>query len=500
MLIFLDMPDILKPGVEDVIKVFFPESTFVKEKSPVEPELYLKLQPLTNLTEQMTVVNGQLCYRGTLLEHREQSFRESDIPASNKIKILSQLTAYRLMERVAGTPPSPWGILTGIRPTKIVHRFLDRRLGKKDILERLQLEFAVHRDKAELIYDIALGQRPFLPSAAESKHSVSIYIGVPFCPTRCLYCSFPAYPIQKFKGWIEPYTESALKEIRAVGKALKEHGVQVQTIYFGGGTPTCLPLNKLQSLLVETNNFLGPGNSREGIEMTMEGGRPDTLSRAVLELCASQGINRLSINPQTMQEHTLHAIGRSHTVEDVYRAMLEARQIGFPIINMDIILGLPGETAVDVADTMRQLGELKPENLSVHTLAVKNASRLRQEINKHPLPGREVVEDMAAEARTGAKAMGLIPYYLYRQKRMLGNLENVGYAALGKECVYNIQIMEERQTVIGIGVGSGTKWVNPGDWFLVSSFNPKEPKLYVERIDDLVQRKVSQIHSRFGTK
>ncbi|KKM09288.1 coproporphyrinogen III oxidase [Clostridiales bacterium PH28_bin88] len=409
---------------------------------------------------------------------------------ANERKRLARLLIFFALKEATGKEPGPWGIFTGIRPTKIVHRLLDRGCNREQTVEILCRDYAVRAGKAELITGIALRQRPLLLPLANNPGQVSVYIGIPFCPTRCLYCSFPAYSLNRHRQWVAPFTEVLLAEIRAVGEELCHHNLEVQSIYFGGGTPTSLAAEQLAELLEAANLYLRTAGT---VEFTVEGGRPDTLSLERLRICAGAGVTRLSINPQSMQERTLKVIGRDHSVEDVYRAVEAARNVGFPVLNMDVIVGLPGEGVADVESTMEHIKGLAPENVTVHTLAVKRASRLLDELSNHPLPTGEEAAAMWEVTRKYAAGSGMVPYYLYRQKRMLGNLENVGYALPGRECVYNIQMIEERQTVIGLGAGAGSKWVNPRDGSLINQYNPKDPQDYIRRLPELIKRKIDKL-------
>ncbi|MCL6638911.1 MAG: coproporphyrinogen dehydrogenase HemZ [Firmicutes bacterium] len=477
--------------MQDVIRLFYPGAEITG--AGAEADLHLEVET--------TVRNGcRLAARaaggGEPLEQVEEKvFPEPGAAdVENELKRLAQLAVYRLLRRLTGSEPGPWGIFTGVRPTKIVHRLMDRGLRRDELVARLTADFAVREDRARLIAGIAGRQRPYLPPP-EGRTAVGVYIGIPFCPTRCLYCSFPSYPLAGYRSRVEPFCEALLREIAAVGAALAGRGIPVQHIYMGGGTPTSLPPELFRKVLQAVRRHLyGPQTE----EFTVEGGRPDTLTREKLEACASAGANRISINPQTMHDRTLRAIGRSHTVADIFRAAELAGETGFPVVNTDVIIGLPGETAADVAETMRLLGELAPENITVHALAVKRASQLRFELDNHNLPGPAEATAMWETAFRAAAGMGMQPYYLYRQKKTAGNLENTGYALPGKECLYNIAVIEERQTILGLGAGAGTKWVHPGDWYLTARYNPKDPWVYVDRIEEIIANKLSGIASLPG--
>jgi oxygen-independent coproporphyrinogen III oxidase len=379
----------------------------------------------------------------------------------------------------------PWGILTGIRPTKIIHRLLDQGYAAGQIPAYLEQQYLMDSDKVALVMQVANLQRGYLLTPQQARKLVSVYIGVPFCPSRCVYCSFPSVVGEKLH--LEEYVTALGQEIAALGAVLKEHNLGVQTLYVGGGTPTILEESQLAELLTLCQTHLIDTCTKE---ITVEAGRPDTLDRGKLSLLKDMGVGRLSINPQTMVDKTLVNIGRRHTPEQIFEAVQLSRNLGFNNINMDIILGLPGERLSDVLYTLEQLERLKPESLTVHALAVKRASVLREEIGENQLLDGREAEEMQAAALQSAQSMGLIPYYLYRQKQILGNLENVGYAKPGKESVYNIQMMEERQSIFALGAGATTKIVNPSDWSLVNIPNPKLPERYYERWQGLMREKI----------
>ncbi|CCO08074.1 coproporphyrinogen dehydrogenase HemZ [Desulforamulus hydrothermalis] len=471
--------------VQDIIWLFYPGARF---STAAEGDLTIQL--ILNDQDGNLWAEAQLFSSGMAVAHRETGQPWLPGEKQNELKRLARLAVYRLLVSYSGRRPSPWGIMTGIRPTKVVHRLFDLGWPATDIERYLAEKYALAQEKAALITAIAKTQRPYLLSGTSAARLVSVYIGIPFCPTRCLYCSFPSYSIKQHRTLVEPFLNALLKEIREVGEALQARGLHVQTVYLGGGTPTSLGVDQLSSLLASVNRYL---RTDETVEITVEGGRPDTLTREVLAVLAQQGVTRLSINPQSMQQHTLDAIGRSHTVEDIYRATEEARHYKFNTVNMDIIIGLPGETVQDVAHTMRHLRQLKPENLTVHALALKRASHLKQRLAEFSLTDAAQAAAMWEEAARAAQGMGLQPYYMYRQKQMVGNLENIGYTLPGHACIYNIQMIEERQTVIGLGVGAGSKWVNPLTHSLVNQYNAKEPRQYVERLDEYLSRKINRI-------
>lgn len=473
-----------KGTIQDIIWLFYPSAELVSEQ---DGDIYLNL--ILHEGEVLRA-EAQLFSKGASMAYFEEGRPITSEEASNELKRLARMVVFKVLASFTGQYPSPWGIMTGIRPTKVVHRLLDLGWSSQAIETYLMEKYGLRHDKAKLITSIVQTQKPFLLTKEQACKMVGVYIGIPFCPTRCLYCSFPSYSIDKHRVMVEPFLQALLNEVRIVGEALQDKGLIVQTIYLGGGTPTSLSVHQLDLLLSEINRWL---RSEHTLEVTVEGGRPDTLNRDVLSLLAAQGVTRLSINPQSMNQETLNIIGRSHSVEDVYRAVELARQCNFKNLNMDVIIGLPGERLEDVAFTIASLVKLKPENLTVHALALKRASNLKQRLDEFPMPDAEEVVKMWEETARGAKTLNLTPYYMYRQKQMVGNLENIGYALPGYECIYNIQMIEERQTIIGLGVGAGSKWVDPESWTLVNEYNAKEPRQYVERLEEYLSRKVQHI-------
>ncbi len=412
-------------------------------------------------------------------------------------KILFKHGLYALLSKVTGHVP-PWGILTGIRPSKILHRLNDLETSEVSVERILTERYLIREDKVRLLQEIVGVQEPYLKEIKDNPKRVAVYVGIPFCPTRCSYCSFPAYSLQQGREPLHVYLQGLYDEIQVTGEWMKETGLCAGSIYIGGGTPTILTIPEITELLqwIKENIPLAvseaqllegtevPWQSGEmieprGVELTVEAGRPDTLSQEKLQALRLQGVNRLSINPQTMHNQTLQRIGRSHTVEDVIRVYKLARELPGWVINMDLILGLPGESVKDVQETLERIGVLNPDNLTVHALAIKRGSKVHE---------AGLIENLSRELETmqeivlsSARSLGLHPYYLYRQKHIAGNLENIGFARPGSECRYNIGIMEERQSVIGMGAGASSKVVNPLDYSLVNLQHPSNWQAYLKR-------------------
>jgi len=388
---------------------------------------------------------------------------------------------FLLLQEETGITPQ-WGFLTGVRPAKTVTRLLEEGKTEEECLSYLEKGYFVTTEKAKLALAVSNAERNILK--VNHPKDCSVYIGIPFCPTRCLYCSFTAYPLAQYKNQVDGYLDALEKELRFLGEYVKER--HVSNVYIGGGTPTSLTERQLERLLSLVQALFMVGDT---IEFTVEAGRPDTITREKLQMMKAYGVNRISINPQTMNQVTLDSIGRKHTVADIQRVFWDARELGHENINMDLILGLTNENAFHVEHTMKEIQKLAPDNVTVHTLAVKRASRLKEEFSKHTLTAVSEMEKMIAIASDYAEKMGMKPYYMYRQKNMVGNLENVGYGLPGKEGIYNIQIMEEKQTILAAGCGGSTKVVDPVSGDIRRIFNIKGVEEYILRIDEMIQRK-----------
>lgn len=393
-----------------------------------------------------------------------------------------------------------WGFLTGVRPTKLVHQMLDR--GVADPARELIGEYRILPEKAALVTEVARLQRPFLN---QDPRTVSVYVGVPFCPTICSYCSFSIYPIQAYRSQVPVFLEALGREMEIIGEAIRELGLRVESVYFGGGTPTSPDDASFAWMLRKAQETILKGQTPA--EITVEGGRPETITPAKLDAVAELEAKRLrvSVNPQTTVQATLLNLGRIHTVEKFYRAFDLVRRHPYPfVLNSDIIIGLPGEGPAEVTHTLDDMARLAPDNLTVHTLAVKRGSQLHEKGAADALRALtpEEAEAMVRQAAATARGMGQHPYYLYRQKYMVGSLENVGYSLPGAESRYNIQMMEERQTIIGLGSGATSKWYRPtgagSGWLLKAPANPNDPAAYTARVEELAHRKVEQLRLLFG--
>lgn len=405
---------------------------------------------------------------------------------------LIKLNLYQLFRREFGFSPAPWGILHGVRPTKIVHRLLDSGLSRDEVVERLCHDYEASNEKAATITDMAIRQKPFL--ARSDKKTISIYVGIPFCLSRCLYCSFPANILPDQAG-LERFMAVFNKDLMAVKQAVRDYGFKVQSIYVGGGTPTSLPDKYFRDMLTNVwSAFYGA----DTVEFTVEAGRPDSMSEDKIRTMVDMNVTRVSVNPQTMQQRTLRRIGRNHTPEAIVDMFYNLRQAGIPEINMDLIIGLPGEGVADVRDTMEKIIALGPDDITLHSLALKRGSVLKLNLADYELPEDDTCREMFKTAMDYIYKAGLKPYYLYRQGYMSGQLENVGCCRKGAESIYNIQIMEEHQTILGIGGAATSKVVNFREKRLKSSFNAKDLITYLRDIDIYIDKRAKLIAEAYG--
>ncbi|MET3696376.1 oxygen-independent coproporphyrinogen-3 oxidase [Bacillus oleivorans] len=389
-----------------------------------------------------------------------------------------------------------WGFLTGIRPTKLLHKEVQMGTPKEIAHQKLKDEYMIHTEKIDLMQQIVERQLEMVPDLYDLKNEVSIYIGIPFCPTKCAYCTFPAFAINGKQGKVDSFLGGLHYEMRKVGEWLKEKGICITTIYYGGGTPTSITAEEMDLLYEEMyNSFPSVEKVRE---ITVEAGRPDTITPEKLEVLKKWKIDRISINPQSYTQETLKAIGRHHTVEETIDKFWLARKSGMKNINMDLIIGLPGEGTEELSHSLTETEKLMPESLTVHTLSFKRASEMTRHKNRYKVADRAEVEKMMDMASCWTIEHGYVPYYLYRQKNILGNLENVGYASPGQESIYNIMIMEEMQTIIGLGCGASSKFVHPQTGKITRFANPKDPKSYNEGYQHYTEEKIKMLDELFS--
>ena len=464
--------------VHSLIKAFYPGMDvhiFYKEKQPeeaFEKKFYILYE---NQKIQISIFEKD----GTQLlqDQVEVDYYADRKETKNRLKQL----LYRMISTIR-KETLPWGTLTGIRPTKIPMAMLEQGKKNSEIAQYMRETYYTSNEKTALSIAIANKERHILREI-DYQNGYSLYVGIPFCPSICLYCSFSSSPISVWKDKVDQYLNALIKEIEYGAKEYADR--KLDTVYIGGGTPTTLEPYQLERLMTKLEECF---DMEHILEYTVEAGRPDSITREKLQVLKNHHVSRISINPQTMNQKTLDLIGRRHTVEETKAAFFMAREMGFDNINMDLIVGLPGEEKEEVEQTMKEVTLLDPDSITVHSLALKRAARLtmfKDQYQEMTFTNNMAIMDMTAQY---ALKSGMFPYYLYRQKNMAGNFENVGYAKEGKEGIYNILIMEEVQSILALGAGASTKMVLASDK-IERIENVKDIKNYMERIDEMIERK-----------
>ncbi|ART75660.1 coproporphyrinogen III oxidase [Sutcliffiella horikoshii] len=441
------------------------------------------------------IVKGQL---GELTCSHEKELGDSDEKESFRRKKQAVSYVYLTLLQEHTGIIQKWGILTGIRPTKLLHSKLQKGEPKEKVHQHLREDYLITDEKIDLMQQIVDRQLDVVPDLHDLGDEVSIYIGIPFCPTKCAYCTFPAYAINGKQGKVDSFLGGLHHEIDAIGAWLKEKGIKITTVYYGGGTPTSITAEEMDMLYEQM--YASFPDMEKVREVTVEAGRPDTITPEKLEVLKKWNIDRISINPQSYTQETLKAIGRHHTVEETIDKFHLAREMGMNNINMDLIIGLPGEGVGEFAHTLEETEKLMPESLTVHTLSFKRASEMTQNKNRYKVADRYEIGKMMDMATEWTTIHNYVPYYLYRQKNILGNLENVGYALPGQDSIYNIMIMEEKQTVIGLGCGASSKFVHPETGKITRFANPKDPKSYNDGFEHYTDEKIRILEELFSSR
>lgn len=402
---------------------------------------------------------------------------QDPLEAKRLHKRQQKLGLFHALLQATGIQP-PWGALTGIRPTRLVFDAMEEGISAQDAVKRIQDTFFVSDEKARLLLDIVEAQAS-LPRIKPDE--IACYIGIPFCRTRCSYCSFLSREVGD--GRLLPdYVNALIREIEGTIQLMKDRGLTARSVYVGGGTPTVLPEDLLREVLSAAQPLFN-----QAVEVTVEAGRPDSITEGKLRVIQAAGVQRISVNPQTMHDITLSRIGRQHASAQTLEAFGLARQLGFSHINMDLIAGLPGEDVAMFTESLNQVLRLDPEAITVHTLSIKRSSALYRDGVRQAEEGQ--VGQMVRLALEKTAEKGYQPYYLYRQKHMAGNQENVGYAKPGFACLYNIDMMEDQTTVLAMGAGAVSKWVSPGRERVLRSPNVKDIHHYLARVEDMMNAK-----------
>lgn len=483
--------------IYELVRAFYPEGELsvsyedTKEAESLEPELFLQVEKEEDFVIRYrnkehrgavsaAIIQGQSS--DALLSCTDEKEKSHALRKEQKDAI--KLALYRILVKLTGRT-LPWGNLTGIRPAKLAMAMIESGMKNTEIASEMRERYQVSPEKTALAITIANREREILKDIDYEK-GYSLYVGIPFCPSICLYCSFSSYPLKQWKDRVELYLDALLKEIEAVSRIMKQKGRKLDTVYIGGGTPTTLEPEQLKRLLdAVTEHF----DCEALAEFTIEAGRPDSITKEKLQMIRNYPVTRISVNPQTMNQETLDIIGRRHTVEETRTAFALARECGFDNINMDLIVGLPGEDKEKVEHTLSAVRALGPDSITVHSLAVKRAARLnmfKDQYQEMTFENNQEIMDMTMKT---AYEMGMGPYYLYRQKNMKGNFENVGYAEVDKAGIYNILIMEEKQPIIALGAGGSSKLVFDHGKRIERVENVKDVSNYIARIDEMIERK-----------
>lgn len=427
------------------------------------------------------------------IKSKEEEFLY-DFDEQLKAKSNVKIGVFKYFTKITGKI-LPWGTLIGIRPSKIALKLIDENKTDDEIIEYFKRHNLTNENKARLCIEVGKSERKIVN---DDVNTVSIYLGMPFCPTRCLYCSFISDTIQNCKNLVDDYLDAMIYEIEETSKFIEHKELTIESIYFGGGTPTSVNNEQFEKIMKSIYNNLVA--NRKVKEFTIECGRPDSITYEKLASMKKYGASRISINPQTMNNDTLKLIGRNHSAEDVIDKFNMARETGFDNINMDIIIGLPGEDFNKISHTCSEIIKLKPESLTVHGLALKRGSKMFENmlnnIKAKPKDQNEL-NLMHEETLRCATRLDMKPYYMYRQKNMVGNLENVGYSIYGKECIYNVEMIEDKQTIIAIGANGVSKIIFKDTNRIERYGNLKDVREYTKRIEEKVKGKIAFLETLY---
>ena len=457
--------------LENLTRLFFPNEkiTVIRDFSePQPPYIYTEVSDKITITVNIGSFNKS--------ETAVKKLTDDDN------ELVSAQLLYKLLCDFTGLT-QPWGILTGVRPVKLLRRLAEGS-SEEQAVKKFEKDFLVSNEKIALSRETEHNERKILELS--KPESFSLYVGIPFCPSRCSYCSFVMASIERAEKLIEPYTKLLCEEIKQTAEIANKLGLRLETVYFGGGTPTTLSAEQLDTVLGTVNNSFDMSTCRE---FTVEAGRPDTIDIAKLFALKENKVDRISINPQTVNDEVLKTIGRKHTAQQFFDAFELARKCGFDNINTDLIAGLPTDTPESFKNSLDSIVRLNAECITVHTLCMKRASRLTTEGVTLDLQQARDAREMLAYTQNILGQNEYIPYYMYRQSRMVGNLENVGWSKKGFESLYNVYVMDETHTILACGSGGVTKLKRNNPDYLERIFNFKYPYEYIDRFDELIQRK-----------
>ncbi len=480
-------------GFENDLRVII--QAFYYNEKVVSGDALSRVQTSEPELEERFTLEATACKQGVLLRLQEkekcveEQVAECDLQDKKGARNAIHATLYHMLVKYTGKT-LPWGDLTGVRPTKLATELVEQGTSDEDIKSYFMDTYFTTEQKADMCIEVARREHELL-KGIDFKEEYCLYVGIPFCPTRCLYCSFASYPLAMYADKVDAYLDALEQEIIYAAKAYEQK--RLIAIYIGGGTPTALNAEQMDRLLTMLETHFDYQHLKE---FTVEAGRPDSIDADKLKVLLAHDIKRISINPQTMHDETLKLIGRAHTVEETKKAFHLARELGFDNINMDMIVGLPGEDITHVKETLDALKELAPDSLTVHSLAIKRAANLNAQMEEYRSLIKGSTNEMLLAVDACARELELYPYYLYRQKNIPGNLENIGYAKQGLECLYNILIMEEKMDILALGAGASTKVIFHEENRIERVENVKNVDDYINRIDDMIARKRAMFETR----
>ena len=476
-----------------MLQAFFDNEKIVRTRAGARLSLIVEYTVESDVETQVT--NGG--YVTFILEDTDGYHDEKTIVVDFQNKKIAKnplkAALYRQLSAYTGKS-LPWGTLTGVRPTKIATEMLEQGIPEETIHKAYTDTYLTIPQKADICVEVAKKEQELFRDF-HYEEEYCIYIGIPFCPSRCLYCSFTSYSIDGYRDKVDIYLETLYREMEFVAASDAYKDKRLVAIYICGGTPSALSAEQLKALVTKLKQTFDMSRVKE---FCVECGRPDSITRDKLQVLKDLGVERISINPQTMSDDTLKLIGRAHSAKQTKEAFALARDVGFANINMDIIVGLPGEDMEHLRNTLSEIKELHPDSLTVHSLAIKRAANLNKELEQYHKLIKGSTNEMLLAVDECARDMGLLPYYLYRQKNIPGKLENIGYAAPGKECVYNILIMEEKLDIIAMGAGAASKFVFRQDNRIERAENVKKVDEYIARIDEMMERKQKLFSQKGG--
>ena len=470
--------DINKYYVQTLCMVFFPGATFGENEQPGEGVPEVQVDVYRDDSETCVTAYASIKLNDKLCEATESVSLDEEINFATHEHVAVGRAIFAAGKELLGHTP-PWGILTGVRPAKVANSILRTGKGVLKTKKVLRDEYFLNPQKAALAVSVASAEMKMMRKMPDN--TCSLYVSIPFCPSRCAYCSFVSYTTKRLLSMIDDYLDALIIDLDDTFDTIKRLGLKITTVYIGGGTPTTLSAEQLDRLLTHINNNI---DKSALLEFTLEAGRPDTITREKLQVAKDQGVTRVSVNPQTLNDDILKEIGRKHTVDDFFRAYELASEIGFRDINVDLIAGLPGDDFKSFSETVDKIIDLAPTNITVHTFCVKKASdALRNNSSVYSLTGGDAAKSVTY-SQIKTKFAGYKPYYMYRQKNTVGNLENVGFSLDGHEGIYNVYMMEEFQTIFAVGAGAVTKLVKfdrgmNSDPQIMRLFRPKYPYEYL---------------------